>query len=742
MSIPIKHRSFMVTITLMVFIITSILPGAAQANPAGSKTNGVFASGSLLAEKQEQGGVTRTVSADFSDIKNHPDEATIQALRAIGLVSGLPDGSFRPDTPVSQMEAITLVMRLAGTANEKVSSPINNEELKNIPAWGKTAAQKAFQMGIISSNQFQAAAPATRVRVMVWLAEAAGIEKEEAGSLNFKDSQLILPADAGYIEALYNRSIIKDTPQGNFEPNGVITRAQLATILKNILDKNLASNSVAGADKELVSLDILTVNDFHGALTEDDKNPGAAKLGKWLKDEKATNPEGTLLLSAGDMSQGSIDSNLLYGKTVIKAMNEIGFDAMAVGNHEFDWGLDCLRDQASWAEFPILTANITDKKTGHNLEGTKPWIIVERKGVKIGIIGVTTIEAVDKVSPKVISACKIDEPAETVNRLVPELKQQGAQAIIVLGHLGGYLDDDKTTITGEVTELANAITGVDVLVTGHTHQKMADYINGIAVVQAYYNARTVGHIALKYSPQAKTVVSVIPSVIDLPTPGLTEDARVKAIINDGQKEIGPVKNEIIGKTLGDLSHQRDKVSVLGQWVTDIMRQETNADIAFQNGGGLRTSIPAGEVTVGKLWEVIPFDNTLFLLDMKGSQILKVLQHGINNPKYQSLQYSGIKVEYDPLLPPDKRIVEVTLPDGSALNAEKTYRVVTNDFMAEGGDGYAMFKEGSSVIDTHRLVREVLIEAIKKIKTIDFKGDNRYSGTGAKGEQQIPLTKAA
>ncbi len=729
MGISIKHLRCMVVITLMVFIMTSILPGVANANPVGSETSGISASGSMLAEGQPQGGVPRIVSGDFDDIKNHPAEATIRALKDIGLISGFPDGSFRPDTSVTQIEAIVMVMRLADNVDKKISSPINNEELKNVPAWGTPAAQKAIQTGIISTDNFQAETPATRVRVMVWLAEAAGIEKEEAGSLPFKDSQLILPADEGYIRALYNRSMIKGTPEGNFEPNGVISRAQLATILKNILDKKQAHSPAAGDDKEPVSLDILTVNDFHGALLEENKNPGAAKLGKWLKDEEATNPDGTLILSAGDMSQGSIDSNLLYGKTVIKAMNEMGFDAMAVGNHEFDWGLDNLKNQAAWAEFPILTANVTNKKTGHSLEGSKPWVIVERMGVKIGIIGVTTMEITDKVNPKIISACKIDKSAEIVNRLVPELKQKGVQVIIVLGHLGGYQDNDKTTITGEITELANAITGVDVLVAGHTHQKIAGYINGIAVVQAYYNGRAVGHITLKYSPQTKKVVSVIPSLIDLPPPGLTEDARVKAIINDGQKEIGPVKNEIIGKTSGDLSHQSEKVSVLGELVTDIMRQETNADIAFQNGGGLRTNIPVGEITVGKLWEVMPFDNTLILMDMKGGQILNVLQHGINNPKYQSLQYSGIKVKYDALLPPDKRIVEVTLPDGSVLNLEKTYRVVTNDFMAEGGDGYTIFKEGSSVIDTHRLVRDVLIEAIKKIKTMDFKGDDRFQDNG-------------
>ncbi|MEN6462576.1 MAG: S-layer homology domain-containing protein, partial [Syntrophomonas sp.] len=439
MGLSIKHRRFMVITTMMAFIMTSvILPGLAYADSAGNITCDAPVIGNLLGEKQDRSKDTRITSQGFSDIKNHPSEAAIRALQAIGMVSGFPDGSFHPDKPVTQMEAVTLVMRLVDNGNEKARAAINQEELKNVPVWGKTAAQKALQMGIISADDFQYTALATRVRVMVWLAETAGIEREEAGNLSFKDSQLILSADAGYIRALYNMGIIKGTPEGNLEPNGVMSRAQLAVILKNILDKNLVSSSVNSIDKELVSLDILTVNDFHGALLEDNKNPGAAKLATWLKDQKAANPEGTLILSAGDMSQGSIDSNLSYGKTVIEAMNEIGFDAMAVGNHEFDWGLDCLKNQAAWAKFPILTANITDKKTGHGLEGTKPWIIVERKGVKIGIIGVTTEETTDQASPKVISACKIDKPGEIITRLVPELKQQGVQVIIILGHLGGY----------------------------------------------------------------------------------------------------------------------------------------------------------------------------------------------------------------------------------------------------------------------------------------------------------------
>ncbi|MGE5396618.1 MAG: 5'-nucleotidase C-terminal domain-containing protein [Chitinophagales bacterium] len=717
MQVSFKNRHLLAVVSMMFFFLTFILTGVAQVNIA--RTEATPISNGVLSQK-ESDSLATSVNNDFNDINNSPSKAAIRGLKALGLVSGFSDGSFHPDAPVSQIEAISLFMRLADESAEQSSPSIKNYD---IPSWGQTSVYKAISSGIISTRTFRAAAPATHVQVMVWLAKAVDLD-EGTGSLPFKDGQSISPPDRGYIKAFYNLGIEKYGSTGKFEPNRVVTRAQLAAIIKTMLDKNLIKGCVTDNGKNLVSLDVYTINDFHGNLMGDAKNPGAAKLGKWLKDAKTNNPEGTIILSAGDMSQGSVDSNLLYGKTVIKVMNEIGFDAMAIGNHEFDWELNWLKNQDDWANFPILTANITDKASGRSLEGTQPWVMVEKKGIKIGIIGLTTTETLHMANPKFLSGCEFSDPAEAVNKLIPELKRQGAQVIIVLGHLGAYQEDDND-ITGEAAELAKAITGADVLVSGHSHQKIAGYINEIPVVQGYYNSRAVGHVALKYSLQTNSVISAAPSVIDLTILNLNQDAGVKNVLNEGQSEIAPVKNEVIGKNLDDLVHQGDKVSILGQWETDIMRQEARADIAFQNGGGLRTSIMAGDITVGNIWHIIPFDNTLVLMNMKGSQIVKVLQHGINNPKYQCLQYSGIRVKYNSMLSPDKRVVEVIFPDGSILDPQKTYKVVTNDFMAAGGDDYTMFKEGTNVNDTHQLVRDLLIQAVKTTKVIDFKGDDRF-----------------
>lgn len=154
-----------------------------------------------------------------------------------------------------------------------------------------------------------------------------------------------------------------------------------------------------------------------------------------------------------------------------------------------------------------------------------------------------------------------------------------------------------------------------------------------------------------------------------------------------------------------------------------MREATHADIAFQNSGGIRTSIPAGNISMGNLYEVFPFDNTLFTIEMTGAQIMKVLEHGIPNKQVGMLQFSGLKIIYDESQPATERLT-VTLPDGSPLNLTKSYKVATNDFMVAGGDNFTMFKEGKNPTDTYIPLRDVLAVAIKTRKIIDFTLDDR------------------
>lgn len=475
---------------------------------------------------------------------------------------------------------------------------------------------------------------------------------------------------------------------------------------------------------QMAIIDILTVNDFHGALSENGKNPGFAKLATCIKSEMAKNPSGTILVSAGDMFQGSPDSNLLDGKPVIEAMNELSFAAMTTGNHEFDWGVQILKDRIAQAQFPVVAANVLDKTTGRVASFVNPYIFIEKNELQIAVIGLATPETLYKTNPKHIANYLFADPVKTVNNLVPVLKQQGADIIIVLSHLGSAYDSNTGQISGEAAELAKSSCGVDAIISGHTHLKVAGMANQIPIVQAAYNGRAIGKITLSYSKTDKKVIAADVIVMDVPIEGVPDDGTVKTIIDKVQAEVAPVKSVVLGHATNELHHDRATVSVLGQWVTDIMRHTAKTDIAFHNGGGLRSSIPAGVITMGNLYEILPFDNTLVTVELTGAQILKVLEHGIYNKQTGMLQFSGLNIIYDPSLPEGKRIIKVIVADGSRLKHAKSYKVVINDFMAQGGDGFTIFSQGQNSIDTQVPLRDCLIDAIKANKAINFNGDSR------------------
>jgi len=506
-----------------------------------------------------------------------------------------------------------------------------------------------------------------------------------------------------------------------------VTRAIVIAVLFSALftmGQGFAAEKVS--NEELIQLQIVTVNDFHGALTENGKNIGAAKLVQYLTEERAKNPTGTLLLSAGDMFQGSLDSNLLYGKPVVDFMNYVKFDAMTLGNHEFDWGISVLKDRIAQSQFPYLCGNVVDKNTGKPVDFVKPYIIIERKGIKIAVIGIATPETAIKTNPKIIENYTFLDPARAVNALLPEVKQKGADIIILLTHLGSTMDGEGN-ITGDAALLARQVTGIDGIVSGHSHQIVYGQVNEIPILQAAYNGRAVGEIELLFNKQTHKVEKATPKVNLLPYPGLQADFRTQGIVSQTEKEIEPVKNIVVGKTISTLSHDRYelKETKLGQWVTDTMRQATKADIAFQNTGGLRTGIPAGNITMGNLYEVIPFDNTLYTVEMSGKEIMEVLEYGIRNEKIGMLQYSGIKVSYQMVGQERGQIVSVRMTNGLPLDLNQNYKVVTNDFMAAGGDGYIFFKKGKNLYDTCITLRDIIADAIRSQKVIHFIEDNRF-----------------
>lgn len=466
-------------------------------------------------------------------------------------------------------------------------------------------------------------------------------------------------------------------------------------------------------------IDVVSFNDFHGTMAEEatGKNPGAAKMASVIRSYKQDNPD-TIVVSGGDSYQGSAMSNLLYGKPVSDVLKSIGVVASAVGNHEFDWGINYIGQWAKDGNFDFLASNIYDKTTKLPVAWAKPYKVVSQNGIKIGFIGLTTPETAFKTKPEIVANLEFRDPIQAANEWAAKLKNgtlpEGKVDIVVaLTHLGAA-QDSKGVITGEAADLAKGVTNVDAIISAHTHNAINGTVNNIPIVQAYYNGRDLAKLSFMFDAQGK-LMTVVPYVDPIYTykNNIQPDAEVKAIYDKYDEQVGPILNKVVGYTDTELTHDKladNGTSVLGQWVCAIMNQAAGTQIAITNGGGLRVPIPAGPITVGKLYEVLPFDNTLVKMELKGSDLKRVIENGIMNPSIGWVQVGGIKVYYNKDAAAGNRITAMCLTDGTRIEMDKYYTVVTNDFMITGGDKYD-FTGAKNIVDTNILMRDALSNAL-------------------------------
>ena len=487
-----------------------------------------------------------------------------------------------------------------------------------------------------------------------------------------------------------------------------ITKGLLISLLTFLLILGSISFILA-AQKEVV---VLSINDFHGALAPAGKNVGAAKLADALKVEKAKNPEGTIIVSAGDNYQGSAMSNLLYGEPVSAVFKEIGIELSAVGNHEFDWGIDRITKWAEDGGFTFVCTNIYDKRTNQPVDWADPFAIIEKEGIKVGFVGLATPETAYKTLKANVENYEFRDPIEIVTEWVPKVKAAGADIIIALTHLGAF-QDKEGNITGEAADLC-AVDGVDAVISAHTHQRISGLVNNKPLVQAYYQGRSFAKLTFIFDENNK-IISAEPFLDNLfeRADTLKDDADTLTLYNSYNENLAPVLGRVLGETTVELDHDRYAgPSLLGEWSCDVMREKAGVQIAMTNGGGLRVPIPAGKITAGILYEVMPFDNTLYTMKLSGADVKANIEHGIMNDDIGWVAISGVKVVYNPEAEAGNRITSMVLEDGTPIEMDKYYTVVTNDFMFTGGDNYN-FENSKDGLDTFIPIRDALMDAVQK-----------------------------
>ncbi len=467
-------------------------------------------------------------------------------------------------------------------------------------------------------------------------------------------------------------------------------------------------------------LRIIATNDFHGALEPRPDASGVMRGGAAYvaaavdraRKECAPACE-TILLDAGDLFQGTPASNLSYGRPVVDYYNRMGYAASALGNHEFDWGIDTLRARMHQAKFGIFGANVryTD---GRDVKWIPNDTIVIRGRTKIGIIGVSTVNTPTTTRAANVAGLRFDDPAPIVDSLGTALRKRGANFIVVIAHAGASCGRDGTTACGgEIIDLARKLgTKVDAIVSGHTHTLVNTEVNGIPIVQARSSGRAIDVLDLPLGAAAG--VAIRHEVRELAADTIKPLPAIDSIVQRAVARVAPLVNRHVATIPATLPRQGPQYP-LGNLIADAQRWAGKGDVAIMNNGGIRTELRAGDATYGSLFEIQPFGNTLYSLTMTGAQLRGLLEAMLSKSPVDD-HVSGLTIKYDPSKPKGSRIVSVTMVDGTPLSDTRTYNAIVNDFLATGGEGYNAGGRATSSRPLNIVDLDAIIDYLRTLPT--------------------------
>lgn len=496
-----------------------------------------------------------------------------------------------------------------------------------------------------------------------------------------------------------------------------------------------------------LDLTVVHTNDLHAHLEPTKRREksfgGYARTATIIRELRSKEPN-TIVLNAGDTFQGTLFFNVYVGLADLAIMNAIGYDAMTVGNHEFDRGPKPLADFAKLARFPIVSANLDLSQEPLLKDLIKPSTIIEVGGQKVGVIGLTTPDAANISSP---GDNVVFRPVEdAIKEQVAAFEAQGIDKIVLLSHIG-YEED---------VALAPKLKGVDVIVGGHSHTLLGDAVEGLTppggpyptvakdaagntvlIVQAHEWGKTVGHLKVRFDEKGHVVnwTGSKPIIMD---ESVAEDPLVATMVAAFLKPIAAKSGEVIGRTISGLSRDlaEQGENLMGNAIADAMLEATKksgAVMAFMNAGGVRAAIEPGEITYGMVIGVQPFNNTLTILDLTGAELKAALEHGVSKyPTYDGAFLhvsSGSRFVFDPARPSGDRIIELVVA-GKPWSATATYRVCTNNFTAGGGDFHDVLKAAKGYrLDTGLLDVDALIEYLRAHSPLDAKLEGRIRRVG-------------
>jgi len=514
-------------------------------------------------------------------------------------------------------------------------------------------------------------------------------------------------------------------------------------------------------------LDVMWTNDIHGGIDRAQAtfmNPefppqlgggaSAATLIKQIRSQSGRE-RGNLLLDAGDFFQGRPVGTVTNGRSVIEYMNMVGYDALVIGNHEFDVLQTDLENTVELANFPILTSNVVNAETGKIPWYAFPYTIVNRMGLRIGILGFTTTDTKQMSFPEHVKGIEFLGAQETIPKYVKILREEEKVDLVILvahaglpyDNLGVYLSrydeqgnrrhEERRAHWGyDAQEIAREFEGIDLIIGGHIHVGHAkpwiDPVTHTMVIHGYAYGSNLGMITLTIDPETKTVTGYeTPALREgamitlfedqfIPDPEVSE--LIEAYVADAEKGM----DEVIG-TAGVHLHREntDAQSPMGNTIVDAMRYMVDADFAFLNLGGVRADIRSGPVTYRNIFDVMPFDNLLVTFECTGEFLKRIIETRVEGSR-AGLIVSGVNVVYSRSRPSWDRVTSLKI-GGEPWDPDKIYRVATTDFLLQGNAGLTLLVDVSpdDIENNNINLRDAIVHYFRQESPVETKIDDRW-----------------
>lgn len=514
-------------------------------------------------------------------------------------------------------------------------------------------------------------------------------------------------------------------PADFFTPNWRIVPEGAAAAAWRSLARERRTTGSAAAPAGGRTLRVIGINDFHGTFTpradaRGVRYGGAGEFAARIREaERECRPPRctSLLVDGGDAFQGTPASNLAYGRPVVTLFDSLGVVAGALGNHEFDWGQDTLRARMREARYAILGANVRDT-TGRRPAWLRADTLVERDGLRIGVIGIATVETPNTTRASNVADLRFVDPAPVVDEHATALRARGADAVIVIAHAGGFEGRGGTDASGEIVELVNRLTQpIDAVVSGHTHSFLDIRVRGVPITQSRSNGRAIATIDLALGDTAGRAPGAINAsrvlgtrVRDVLTDSVAADPQGARIAQRALEAVAPIAARPVGRILEPMRRGGGETAI-GNLIADAMREATGSDVAAMNNGGIRADLAAGEATYGTLYEIQPFANILYVQTVRGADLRRNLNAllGGDAPR---VHVSGVEVVVDRARPRDDRLVSITV-NGRPLDDARPYTITLNDFMVTGGDNVELSRRAERSVNTNIVDLDALIAYVRK-----------------------------